>query len=92
MTGTLIVKGLKCFLGRTFTLRKLFEHSIHKFNQNSAFISSIQNYSSKIYFHPFPKNNQIVILIKKEEIEKLCATFQMDFDAKHSSTEKYLTC
>ena len=49
---------------RTFTRCTLFEHSINKFNRNSVFISNIQNYSNKISFYPFPKNNQTLILFK----------------------------
>ena len=42
----------------------LFEHSIHKFNRNSAF--SVQNYSSKVFFYPFPRNDRLAIPIKKK--------------------------
>ena len=44
-------------VSRNFNLCMLTEQTIHKFNQNSVFNSSIKNYSGKIFFYPFPKNN-----------------------------------
>ena len=66
-----LAKHIKPFLknikvkGRQYLYYMLFEHSFHKFNRNSAFISSFQKSSSKIYFYPFPRNNRIAILFKK---------------------------
>ena len=54
-----MIYSLRAVCEQSFYSRMSFEHSVHKFNRNSALASRVPKDASKISLNPFPRNNRI---------------------------------